>query len=413
MTCVLPVDEHLDRCLAAVETLQPRELVLLDALDRVLAQDVTSGVDLPGFANSSMDGYAVHVADVAGAGDATPVTLPVLADVAAGPAQRITLPPGHAVRIMTGAPVPEGAGAIVPVEWTDGGDRAVAVRRAPDDGAYVRAAGEDVRAGELVVRRGTRLSPRHLALLAAVGRDRVLVHPRPRVAVLSTGSELVPPGGTLAFGQIFDANGYGLTAAAAELGADARHAGFVGDDEDAVLATLQAEVDAGADLLITSGGVSAGVYDVVKAVLRRVGTVRFDKVAMQPGMPQGFGTVTASSGTVPIFTLPGNPVSSMVSFELFVRPVIRRLAGEQTLHRPCVEATAAVDWSSPAGKRQFVRAVLEGPQDGPLTVRPVGGQGSHLVADLAEATCLAVVPEDVTAVAAGDVLQCLLLERGR
>jgi molybdopterin molybdotransferase len=352
----------------------------------------------------------VRAAEVADAGPGAPVRLPVAGDVPAGLSAVPALDVGTTLRIMTGAPVPSGADAVVPVEWTDGGVESVAIERAPVPGQFVRRAGEDVRAGQLVVAAGTRLSPRHVALLAAVGRDRVKVRPRPRVVVLSTGSELVAPGQPLPPGHIYESNGYGLAAAAAELGADVHRVGVVADEPKAVLAAIEDQVMR-ADLLVTTGGVSAGAYDTVKAVLSRLGTVTFTKVAMQPGMPQGLGTVGRDA--TPIFTLPGNPVSALVSFELFVRPAIRRMRGEQELHRPTVTAVATEGWGSPAGKRQFVRAVLEPAGDG-WSVRPVsGGHGSHLVAQLAEATCLAVVPEEITDVKPGDALRCLVLERGR
>ncbi|HEY6795155.1 MAG TPA: gephyrin-like molybdotransferase Glp [Kineosporiaceae bacterium] len=404
------VEEHLADCLAAVDVLPPSPAGLLDALDLVLAEQIRSTVDLPRFDNSSMDGYAVRVGEVAGASAERPVVLPVSADLPAGAAQVEALPPGTVARIMTGAPLPAGAEAVVPVEWTDGGVDKVAVGQVPDAGQFVRRTGEDVRSGELLLGPGVRLTPRHVALLAAVGREQVLVHPRPRVLVLSTGSELTPPGADLAPGHIYDANGYGLVAAALDLGAQARHGGIVPDRAGDVAAALEAAVGS-ADLVITSGGVSAGAYDTVKEVLRERGGVVFDRVAMQPGMPQGFGVLGESQ--VPIFTLPGNPVSSMVSFEVFVRPVLRRLAGETVLHRPTAPAVAGASWSSPAGKRQFVRARLDVRDDGVLVAVPVGGQGSHLVADLAGATCLVVVPEGVTAVTEGSPVTCLLLERGR
>jgi molybdopterin molybdotransferase len=309
---------------------------------------------------------------------------------------------------MTGAPVPEGADAVVPVEWTDGwaDEQGVSVRRAPEAGAYLRRAGEDVAADEVVVSAGTVLTSRSLALLAAVGCADVPVHRAPRVAVLSSGSELVPPDEPIGFGQVHDSNGYGLTAAAQALGAVARYLGIVPDEAGAVRNALEAAA-ADADLVLTSGGVSAGVYDTVKEVLSAVGSVRFERVAMQPGMPQGFGSI----GSTPVFTLPGNPVSSMVSFEVFVRPVLRALAGvPDPARRPEVVAVTTTGWRSPAGRRQFARAVLEPAKDGGSpTVRPVGAQGSHLVADLAAATCLAVVPEEVTEVGPGDEVRCLLL----
>ncbi len=410
-----PVEEHLAECLAAVTVLPAADVALLDALDCLLDEDVVAAVDLPSFDNSAMDGYAVRVPDVASATSAHPVRLPVVGDVPAGSGERLDLPSGTAIRIMTGAPLPAGTEAVVPVEWTDRGTATVSIAQPPAEGQFLRAAGEDVRRGEVVLRRGVRIGPRQVGLLAAVGRATVRVHPRPRVAVLSTGSELVAPGGTLGRGQIHDSNGYAIAAAAAELGAASRHVGLVADDGDAFLAALEAQL-ATADLLVTTGGVSAGAYDTVKEVLSKAGGVVFEKVAMQPGMPQGFGRVGVD-GT-PIFTLPGNPVSSMVSFEVFVRPVLRRLFGETDLHRPTVSARAGVDWSSPPGKRQFVRARLTAPVapvagESGLVVTPVGGQGSHLVADLAEAQCLAVVPEDVTRVQAGDELTCMLLDRVR
>ena len=426
-----PVEEHLAECLAAVAELEPEPTALLDALDCVLAEDVASPVDLPGFDNSAMDGFAVRLPDVLGAAEDRPVVLDVVADLAAGARPDVALTPGGAARIMTGAAVPEGTDAVVPVEWTGAatpgqgpGDRGgfaagrhgadrVEVRRAPGGGQFVRRAGEDVRRGEVVLTAGTRLTPRHVALLAAVGRAQVLVRRAPRVAVLSSGSELVEPGRPLGPGQVYESNGYGITAAVLELGAQAHRVGAVADDAATLLRVIRDRV-ASADLVVTSGGVSAGAYDTVKEVLRGLGTVRFDKVAMQPGMPQGFGTVDGDGGrSVPIFTLPGNPVSARVSFEVFVRPVVRKMAGETSLHRHTVLAAATTGWASPPGKRQFVRAVLHRADDGSRLVTPVGDQGSHLVADLAGATCLAVVPEDVSAVRAGHEVRCMLLDRVR
>jgi len=405
---MLSVDAHLADCLAAIKPLPAREVALLEAAGCLLAEDVVSAIDMPRFDNSSMDGYAVRAAELASAGPDSPVALPVLGDIPAGHAAASRLEPGTTLRIMTGAPLPVGADAVVPVEWTDAGDSQVLIERAPAAGQYLRRCGEDVQAGETVLRIGARLSPRHIALLAAVGRDRVLVQPRPLVLVMPSGNELVPPGKALGPGQIHDSNGYGLIAAVRELGADAEHGGVIDDVPESVTRMLEAAARR-ADLVITTGGVSAGAYDTIKAVLRELGTVRFDKVAMQPGMPQGFGTI--GDDATAIFTLPGNPVSALVSFEVFVRPALLRLAGESSVERDTQTATAAVGWRSPAGKRQFVRARLDRSDAGDLQVRPVGGQGSHLVADLAEATCLAIVDEDVTEVSVGDRLQCLVLDQ--
>ena len=407
---MIGVEEHLARCLSAVGPLPPIDMALLEAVDCVLAQDVVSGTTLPAFDNSAMDGYAVHVEDVASATEKDPVVLPVVGDLAAGAREALPLVRGSAVRIMTGAPVPASTGAVVPVEWTDGGVARVSIRRSPRPGQHVRRSGEDITPGELLLSAGTRLAPRHVGLLAATGLDRVRVRPRPRVVVFSTGSELVEPGRPVGFGQIHESNGYALTAAAQDAGAAAVRAGVVLDDARLLMSTLEDHL-VRADLVITSGGVSAGAYDTVKEVLSRLGTVRFDRVAMQPGMPQGFGTLGPDS--TPIFTLPGNPVSSYVSFEVFVRPALRKIMGETQLHRPTVSATVTEGWSSVAGKRQFVRVALTTDGAGRQVVHPVGGHGSHLVADLAQANALAVVPEETTRVVPGDTLRCMVLERSR
>jgi molybdopterin molybdotransferase len=363
-----------------------------------------------------MDGYAVRAEDVVGASEATPVLLPVTGDVFAGPARPARLAPGTAMRIMTGAPVPEGADAVVAVEQTDGGLAEVRIRRAVDPGRSVRRAGEDVVAGDTVLQAGGRLTPRQLALLAAVGRAQVVVHPRPRVVVLSTGAEVVEPGHDLVLGQVYDANGIGLAAAADELGARATRVGIVDDDPRAVRAAVEDQLGA-ADVLVTSGGVSAGAADVVKAVLGALGDVTFRKVAVNPGMPQGLGAL--GPDRVPVFCLPGNPVSAQVSFEVFVRPALRKILGESRLHRRRVPARVLRGWSSPSGKRQFARVLLmrEGGVSAsattPYVAEPATGQGSHLAAQLAHANALAVVPEGVTEVADGDVLDCLVLERMR
>ena len=400
---MISVDEHLARVLSVVQPLSPLDLGLLDAHGCVLDEDVVAAGPLPSFDNSGMDGYAVQAADL----DDLPVTLPVLGDVAAGPASSLRVAAGHCVRIMTGAAIPQGADTVVPVEWTDGGVREVRIDRRPDLGAYVRRAGEDVSAGDTVLAKGSHVGAAQVGLAAAVGRSRVLVRPRPRVVVVSTGSELVEPGTRLTPGRIPDSNSLALTAAAVEAGAQAYRVGIVPDDPSRLLDTLEDQL-VRADVLVTSGGVSVGAYDVVKEVLSRLGTVQFDKVAMQPGMPQGFGTLGPES--TPVFALPGNPVSAMVSFEVFVRPALRRMLGALPLERPRVTAVCTEELVSPRGKRSFARVHLEN-RAGQQVATPVSGSGSHLLAGLARANALVVVPEEVERIGAGDAVDVMVLER--
>jgi molybdopterin molybdotransferase len=407
---VISVEEHLSRCVRSVQPLDPIELELEQAQDCVLAEDVVSPLDLPGFDNSAMDGYAVLAGDVAAASPDAPVRLPVVADVPAGSTERLRLAPGQAARIMTGAPLPAGAEGVVPVEASDGGTSQVALLEPARPGQHVRRAGTDVRRGDTVLSAGTVLGPAQLALLAAVGRDRVVAHAPPRVVVLSTGSELVDPGTVPGYGQVVDSNGVMLAAAVVDAGGRPHRVGVVRDEPQAFTAALEEQL-ARADLVVTTGGVSAGAYDTVKEVLSTLGTVWFGKVAMQPGMPQGFGTVGPDA--TPIFTLPGNPVSAFVSFEMFVRPVIRKLAGYQALFRRSHTAVALDSWTSPAGKLQLARGELGRTEDGRRVVRLAGQQGSHVLGGLARAGALVVVPEQVTRVEAGEEVRCLVLDRRR
>jgi molybdopterin molybdotransferase len=401
------VDEHLTAVLGTLGPLPPLEVNLLDAHGCALAEDVVSTRPLPGFDNSSMDGYAVRSIDVASATQETPVVLPVIGDIAAGSGGVYSVNNGLSVRIMTGAPIPAGADCVIPVEWTDGGVARVRIDRAPSPGLNIRRLGEDVTEGETVLTKGVALGAAQIGLLAAIGRARVLVRPRPRVVIFSTGNELVDVGVDPGPAQINESNSYTLTAAAREAGAIAYRVGIVPDDPTRLMAIIEDQL-VRADLVVTTGGVSAGAYDTVKAVLSRLGTVEFLKVAMQPGMPQGFGTVGPDS--TPIFTLPGNPVSAYVSFEVFVRPAIRRMLGVLPLYRPLVRATLATPITKPEGKRSYVRARIE-VTDGVYVVTPVGGMGSHLVADLALANAFVVAPDSVTQIPAGSTVSVMMLER--
>ena len=397
------VDEHLAEVLNVIQPLAPLEVGLLDAHGCVLAEDVVAPGPLPGFDNSAMDGYAVRAADVVQA----PTVLHVVGDVPAGPASPLRVQQGLCVRIMTGALMPIGADTVVPVEHTDGGIAQVRIDQVPRPGQHVRRAGEDVQAGETVLPTGSLLGASQVGLAAAVGRARLLVRPKPRVVVLSTGDELVEPGRPLQPGQLHDSNSIMLTAACTEAGAQAYRVGIVADDGRRLMDTMEDQL-VRADLLLTSGGVSVGAYDVVKEVLSRLGTVGFHKVAMQPGMPQGFGVI--GPDRTPVLALPGNPVSAMVSFEAFVRPALRRMLGSPQVHRPAVSAVTSEPLRSPVGKRSFLRVRLE-VRDGAYVVTPVSGSGSHLLAGMARANALAVVPEDVAEVPAGSPVQVMVLER--
>jgi molybdopterin molybdotransferase len=398
------VQKYLAEILAAIRPLPPRELLLVDALGAVLDTDVTAEWPLPSFDNSAMDGYAVRAADVAAASQDQPVRLPVHGEIAAGDTTAGVVEPGTAVRIMTGAPMPAGADTVIPVESTDGGTEEVAIYRAAEAGSSVRLTGGDAQPGDLLLPAGTRLGAPHLGLLAAAGRATVLARPRPRVTVISTGNELVEPGTALVPGQIWESNATMLAAAARQAGCEARRHPIVPDRTGAVLAAVQASL-ADADLLITSGGVSmGGEHDVVKAALATLGTVSFRKVAMQPGMPQGFGVVGADC--TPIFTLPGNPVSAYVSFCLFVQPALdalQNLSWERGHSRP---AALTQPVRSPADKQSFLRGILD-IATGQVT--PVTGQASHQLASLAKANALIIVPEEVTALDAGATVEVLEL----
>jgi molybdenum cofactor synthesis domain-containing protein len=407
---VRTLEEHRTAILASVSPARPTRVPLGECLGLVLTEDVRSLVDLPGFDNSAMDGYAVRAVDVTAADPAVPgsaVTLPVVGEVAAGGVATRPVGSAEAVRIMTGAMLPEGADAIVKVEDTDGGTETVRIHTGVSAGSSVRPAGEDVRAGDLVLSTGMVLDARRVALLAATGYGDVLVRPRPRVAILSTGAELVPPGEPLQPGQIHESNSYMLEAAVRASNAFALRQETVDDDAAAVLdvvTKLAQDVEA----IVTTGGVSMGAYDVVKESLRDHG-VDFVQVAMQPGKPQGFGLV--GERQVPLFALPGNPVSSYVSFEVFVRPALRRIMGLEPVLRPALTARLLHRLSSPPGRTQIARAVASRSSEG-WQADPVWGQASHFVADLARANAFLVIPTDVTEVAAGDPVEMWLLDDG-
>jgi len=401
---MISVEAHLADILSTVRRLTPIQLAISEAEGCVLAEDIAASRPLPPFDNSAMDGYAVIAADLAEASKDTPVTLRVSGEVAAGDTGAYAVTPGSCLRITTGAKLPGGADAVVPVEDTDGGVAQVAIRTRVSAGDSVRYSGGDARQGEVLLPAGTQLSPMQVAVLAASGRGRAEVYPRPRLAVLSTGNELTEPGRPLAPGKIWDSNSYMLTAAAREAGCLAYRHGPIPDDPLEMLPAIEDQL-LRADLIVTSGGVSmGGEHDVVKETLSRLGTVSFRKVAMQPGMPQGFGTI--GEDRTPIFTLPGNPVSAYVSFQLFVRAALGALQGQLDRRLPAVPATLTGPLRSPPGRRSYLRGVLNAAEG---TVVPLTGQGSHQIATLGRANALIVVPEWVVQMNKGDSVEVLVL----
>jgi molybdopterin molybdotransferase len=402
------LDDHRDYLLSCLEPLPPFSQHVLDALGLSLCEDVYAPISMPRFDNSAMDGYAVRALDVEAAGDQTPVSLPVVGEVAAGQDALHRLSPGTAIKIMTGAPLPAGADAVVPYEATDRGSSDVRVYAPSAVGQHVRYIGEDVEAGAHLFVVGQQLGPRDIGLLAGTGHDRVLVRPRPRVAVVSTGTELVEPGLELGNDhQIYDSNSYLLAAAARQAGADVFRVGLVSDDPEQVKQLITDQL-VRADLVVSTGGVSQGDYDIIKAVMPQLGATDFTQVAMQPGKPQGFGLI--GDDRTPMIMLPGNPVSAFVSFEAFVRPAIRRLMGLTPYTRPAVRARLTHPVSSAPGRQQLARGIVTLDEDGGRLVELAGGHGSHLMADLARANALVVLPEDVTAVEPGEDVDVWLLD---
>lgn len=402
-----------------------------DAAGHVLATDVRAPEPMPRWDNSAMDGFAVRATDLAGASAAHPVTLRVLADLPAGTDAEPEVLPGMAARIMTGAPLPPGADAVVPVERTDAPEPVsgvVRIHEQPSPAAHIRRAGDDAAAGDLVLAAGTLLGPAQVAAAASVGCGTLAVHRRPLVAVMSTGSELVTPGSDLRRGQIPDSNSYLLAEAVRAAGCRALRVGAVGDDAEALRSVLDGLEADGVDAVITSGGVSMGAYDVVKEALLDEPGMAFVQIPMQPGKPQGLGRLR---GGTPIFALPGNPVSSFVSFEVFVRPALLRLRGLNELDRPVLTCVVEDGWRTPPGRAQYMPvrfSPVDDDADGrgsaadggspaadagmPRVRRAArGGGGSHLVASLAAAQGLAMVRAEVEQVEPGDRVPVMRVDR--
>ena len=413
---MISVDEALARILSHVRPLEPERVPILDAQGRVLSEEIVSDSDIPPFDNSAMDGYAVRSADVARAIPSSPITLTVLGSVAAGYVPDSRVEPGTAIRIMTGAPLPEGADAVVPYEDTSDFDRAkderlatpagkIDVRGAVKARDHVRPAGEDIFAGETVMMPGRVIRAQEIGVLASLGHETVLVHRRPRVAILATGDELLEIHEPLQPGRIRNSNEYTNAALVTRTGGIPLSLGIARDTEADLTGKIRSGLENGADLSLTSGGVSVGDYDVVKDVLGSEGEMEFWQVRMKPGKPLAFGLLP---GDVPLIGLPGNPVSAMVSFEQFARPAILRMLGHTDLAKPEVRAIVDEPLTN-SGRRGFVRVIVS-QRDGQYHARTTGEQGSGVLTSMAKANGLAIVPEDVFHVKEGSEVTVQMLD---
>jgi molybdopterin molybdotransferase len=403
---LISVEDARERLLDKIAPLAPIDLPLQEAYGCVAAQDVVSTIALPEFSSSAMDGFACRSADVAGASAERPVELRVVGRSRIGQRPDGTVGGHEAMRIDTGAPIPAGADCVVPIEYAEGRDHKVWIRRAEAEGRHVRPAGEDVRPGDVLVPEGRRLSAAELGMLAIAGHAQVPARPRPRVVVFSTGDELVEPGQDARFGQVRDANSFTIAGALREAGAVPYLAGIVRDDVESFRETLLSHL-VQADAFISSGGVSVGERDVVKRAFFRRGDVDFNRVAMQPGMPQAFGILEGK----PYFGLPGNPVSVFVSLEVFVRPAILKMMGRRNLFRPEVTAVLETDISGPEEKLQFARVLVRrrSLHPGGFTASVTGPSSSNLVSTVVRANGLAMIPPGVETARAGEEVRVMLL----
>ena len=406
---MLSVEEAATRITASVAPLAPLRVPLLSALGAVLAEDAISPITLPHWDNSAMDGYAVAAADVAGADEARPVALPVVGTIAAGAQPERALARGEAMRIMTGAPMPAGADTVIRVEDTDAGLETVRIVKDRDVGKNIRRRGEDVFAGTVAIPAGTPVGAAQIGVLASIGYAEVPVHRRPRVAILGSGDELVELdqfAEVQAGRRIVSSNRHTLEALVRLNGGEPLSLGHAADSLEAVTALLERAAALKPDLILTTAGVSVGEHDHTRTAVERLGTkLDFWRVRMRPGAPLGFGRVRE----IPWIGLPGNPVSAMVTFELYVRPAIRRMLGHRRVHRQPVEVVLEEDVSIGARLTHFYRAIVAPREDGRLGARLTGPQGSGILTSMSLANALLIVPENAGTVAAGQTLSAFLL----
>jgi len=414
---MVSVEQALEEILSAVEVLEAERKPILDCLGQVLAEDVYSTIDIPPGDNSAMDGYAVLAEDSRGATSSSPRVLSVIGEVAAGSVSRKRVTPGTAIRIMTGAALPEGADAVVPFEDTDEVTRKssrgdllqIGILRPAGEGGNVRRKGEDIAAGTLALKKGTVLRPSEIGVLASLGHPLARVIRRPVVSVLATGDELAEIDQPLPPGRIYNSNTYTIAAAVRRYGGIARVLGIGRDSVPSLREKIEEGLDS--DMLITSGGVSRGDYDVVKDVLVKYGEIGLWTVCMKPGKPSAFGVITAGERKVPLLGLPGNPVSSMVTFEQFARPAILKMMGKKELAKPSIQAIIEDDIVNTDRRRLFDRVVVTR-REGKYYARLTGPQGSGILSSMAKANGLAVIPEDSPGVKKGDLVQVQMLDWG-
>ncbi len=402
---MITVDEALDRILSKIKPLGLEKVSILDTMGRVIGEDIFAPRDIPPFDNSGMDGYAVKWEDVKNATPQSPIKLEVVEDLPAGFISKRILEKGQAIRIMTGAKIPNQADTIIPVEDTRQEDRFVFILKSSHRGQYIRRAGEDVKKGDRVISRGDLIRPQEVGMLASMGRSFVNVYQRPLVSVLCTGEELVDIDERLDEGKIISGNSYTLTAQVRDCGAIAIQLGIVKDRKDEIMAKLHQGLRA--DVILSSAGVSVGDYDFVKDALIELGMeMVFWRVAMRPGSPLTFGMLNDK----PVFGLPGNPVSSMVSFEQFVRPTLLKMMGHRQIFRPLIEAILSEDIKKEPGRRHFIRGILSF-EGGNYFVRTTGSQGSGILRSMVRANGLIIIPEDKELVRQGEKVKVQLLER--
>lgn len=390
-------------------------VAIAEAQGLMCAEEVVTERPLPGFDQAAIDGYAVRSVDVMGAdsGGESDVTLPVVSTIAAGERTPTRLQPRQAARVQTGAPMPTLADAVLPLRWTDGGESRVRVLRGVRSGAYVRRTGDDVQPGDVAVRAGTIIGPAQVGLLAAVGRERVLVHPRPRLTIISVGGELVDIARTPGNGQVYDVNSYALAAAGRDAGAEVNRVGIVDADPKNLRDVVEGQLSR-SELVVIAGAVGGAAAEGVRAVLAELGEMEVARIAMHPGSVQGFGTLGRDG--VPVFLLPANPVSALVVFEVMVRPLIRMSLGKRQPMRRVVPARTLSPISSVVGRKGFLRGQLMRDQDtGEYLVQALGGApgASHLLATLAEANCLVIVPTEAEQIRTGESVDvAFLAQRG-